>query len=191
MLISTTSDLLRVVKTACEFFRHGSQDIRISIIDVNAAKQDSFHDITNAGAVASSLGFDEPGRFSNEWLFLGRIKSPAIVHQIRMDQAIYERITWIFPSLAYSFRLQDLREQVKRDFGNQDPVIREGEEASDDGRTCAMFAECFDFTYEQMELFKMVLEEARKWKGMVFVPDQKYNDLFLQTARIYMPLELS
>ena len=107
MLISATSDLLRVVKIACEFFRYECQDIRISIIDVRAAKQDSFHDMINAGAIASSLGFDKPNYFSSE-LFLGRIKSPAIVHQICMDQAMYDRITWIFPSLACSLSLLEL-----------------------------------------------------------------------------------
>ncbi len=98
MFIPTTLELLRGVKIACEFFRDRCHDVRISIIDVRAAKR-SYHDMTNAMAIASLLGLSNPQFYCRDCLFLRRIKSLAIVYLICMDQGMYDRITWIIPSL--------------------------------------------------------------------------------------------
>jgi hypothetical protein len=187
MFISTTSELLRAVELACEFFRDGFLDVRISIIDVRAAKQRSYHDMTNATAIASSLDLPEPHLNLKEWLFLGRIKSPAIVHQVCVDQAIYDRMTWIFPALSGQRNLEILRENIRRDFNTRVPLIFDGKVPDDDGRRCGMFVECFRFSSDGIGLYKMMLGEVWMWKRMISLPDQKSQEQFLKIASIYAP----
>ena len=182
MFISTTSEFLRAVKIACEFFRDGLLDVRISIIDVRAAKQGSCHDMTNAAAIASSLDVPQPYLYLKEWLFLGRIKSPALVHQFCVDQAVYNRMTWMFPALSCQRSLESLRKKIRRDFENRDPLICDGKVLDDDGRRCGMFVECLRFSSDDVGLYKMVLGEVWMWKGMIFLPDQKSREQFLKIA---------
>ena len=179
MFISTTSDLLRAVHIACGFLREGCQDVRVSFISVKAAKRD--HDMTNARAVASNLKWEDEGYYGKEWLFLGRIKIPAMVHQIFMGQTTYDQMVQVFPFLHHPNKLPILRQKIRCDF------ICSGNEAYDDGRRSAMFASCFDFTSEQSLIYEMVVNAVLCWKQMIFRPNPEYRMQFDAIASFFAP----
>ena len=55
------------------------------------------------------------------------------------------------------------------------------------GQRCAMIAECFDLTCEEIEQYRVFLREAWSWKRMVFKLNQEDWDQFQMFASLYVP----
>lgn len=55
------------------------------------------------------------------------------------------------------------------------------------GQRCAMLAECFNLTREEIEPYRVFLREAWSWKRMVFKPNQEEWDQFQMFASLYVP----
>ena len=188
MFISTTPEFLRALRIAVAHRFKGHQDIRITVIDVKRAV-DSDHDITNAGSIARHLNRDDATLLKSEWVFLGRIRACAIIHQLDFNEELYEALSYYFPTFTLNSSLANLRSAIPKDFDTFDQYqFDQNNKAEDDGRRCTLLAIYLGpWTHaEQRDVYLLLIEQIRSWRQENFTSATDLQD-FISIVNIYAP----
>ncbi|KIY00882.1 uncharacterized protein Z520_03548 [Fonsecaea multimorphosa CBS 102226] len=191
MFISTTSEFLRALLIAVGHHRRQRYGIKITVIDVKKAME-SHHDITHAREIAQRLHREDAAKKKSEWVFLGRVKPCAIVHQIDFDATLCNSLFRLFPTFQDQAYLWELRSNIPRDFHLSDPYLfDQHNQAKRDAQQCAMLAnwlgEPGGWTCEQKDVYLMIVGQIRMWKDDMSGADAEYQRDFLEKLSLWAP----
>ena len=187
MFISTTPEFLRAVQLAVKRDHEGHQNIKITVIDARQALN-SYHDVTNAGIIAQKLERDDARWLNSEWVFLGRIKADAIVHQIDFTPDLCQTLFNYFPTFRSYFRLGKLRTIIPGDFDQYDQYLfDQTNKACDDARRCSLLTNNLGpwLRKEKCGVYVLLIEAIKSWKQQVFTEEQERD--FRDIVNLYAP----